>query len=510
MTPTDDRHVGTDPPLVQATGIRKSFGGVEVLHGVDLTASAGSILALLGENGAGKSTLVKILAGDYQPDGGEIRIGGEEVDSLTPALARDLGLRMIFQELADAPTLSVAENICLGQWPQRRGMVDWAEMHRRAREALQTLGADIDLRRRAGALRVGERQIVEVARALLGDARCMILDEPTAALSASEAQRLFDYLGRLRDAGVAIIYITHRLDEVQRIADRVQVLRDGSTVLDRPVAGLEREQLVTAMVGHELIRSTRSELSKESLGAVPVLRLRNASSAKAFAGIDLDLHQHEVLALYGKVGSGVSEVAETLYGARPLDTGTMAIGDDEVRLRGPADAVQHSIGLLPGDRQREGGFMKRSVAENLCAPSWSRLSRHGWMTAKSEARAYRVWHERLHIRSRDEPTQTLATLSGGNQQKVLLGRWLERAVRIVLLIEPTRGVDVGAREEIYRAIRELTDRGVAVLVASSDHEEVSQLADRVAVMVRGRITQRIAGRSITPAELVAAAGGGDV
>ena len=217
-----------------------------------------------------------------------------------------------------------------------------------------------------------------------------------------------------------------------------------------------------------------------------------------------------MLALYGKVGSGVSEVAETLYGARPLDTGTIAIGDDEIRLRGPADAVAHSIGLLPGDRQREGGFMKRSVAENLCAPSWSRLSTHGWMTAKSEAKAYRVWHERLHIRSRDEPNQTLATLSGGNQQKVLLGRWLERAVRIVLLIEPTRGVDVGAREEIYRAIRELTDRGVAVLVASSDHEEVSQLADRVAVMVRGRITQRIAGRSIIPGELVAAAGGRDV
>jgi ribose transport system ATP-binding protein len=497
----------SEPALIQATGIAKSFGGVEVLHRVDLTATGGSILALLGENGAGKSTLVKILAGDYQPDSGQIRVADQVFDSLTPSMARDLGLRMIFQELADAPTLSVAENICLGQWPQRRGMVDWQEMNRRASEALETLGADIDLRGRASALRVGERQIVEVARALLGEARCMILDEPTAALSASEAQRLFDYLGRLRDAGVAIIYITHRLDEVQMIADRVQVLRDGSTVLDRPVAGLERDELVAAMVGHDLVRSGRRGPSKGAAGAAPLLALRDGSSANVFRDIDLDLRQHEVLALYGKVGSGVSEVAETLYGARQLDTGTITMDDEEIRLHGPADAVAHSIGLLPGDRQREGGFMKRSVAENLCAPSWSRLSRHGWINSKREASAYRVWHERLHVRSRNDPDQPLATLSGGNQQKVLLGRWLERDVRVVLLIEPTRGVDVGAREEIYRAIRDLTARGVAVLVASSDHEEVSQLADRVAVMVRGRITERIAGTDITPAGLVAAAGG---
>ena len=497
----------SDEFRIEATGVRKSFAGVEVLHGVDLTVSGGSVLALLGENGAGKSTLVKILAGDYQPDAGQIRIAGETVDKLTPSLARGFGLRMIFQELADAPTLSVAENICLGQWPRRRGMVDWSEMHRRSREALGTLGADIDLRRPAGSLRVGERQIVEVARALLGEARCMILDEPTAALSASEAERLFDYLARLREAGVAIIYITHRLDEVQRIADRVQVLRDGQTVLDRQVPGLERERLVTAMVGHDLVRSARAQPADRAPTVTPLLRLRDASSGTAFTDIDLELRPHEVLALYGKVGSGVSEVAETLYGARQLDRGTIAIGDTEVRLHGPADAVRHSIGLLPGDRQREGGFMKRSVAENLCAPSWSRLSKQGWLTRKREAKVYRVWHDRLHVRSRNDPDQLLVTLSGGNQQKVLLGRWLERAVKIVLLIEPTRGVDVGAREEIYSAIRVLTAGGVAVLVASSDHEEVSTLADRVAVMVRGRITERIAGEGITPGRLVAAAGG---
>jgi ribose transport system ATP-binding protein len=499
-----------EPPLIQATGIRKTFAGVEVLHGVDLKVSGGSILALLGENGAGKSTLVKILAGDYQPDAGEIRIGGELQGTLTPPLAHELGLRMIFQEFTDAPTLSVAENICLGQWPRRRGMVNWSQVYRRAREALEVLGAEIDLRRTTGSLRVGERQLVEVARALLGHARCMILDEPTAALSASEAERLFDYLRRLRASGVAIIYITHRLDEVQLIADRVQVLRDGRTVLSRPVPGLQRQQLVTAMVGHQLAGTEAPEAGGRRPTDAPLLRLRKASSAKAFKDIDLDLWPHEILVLYGKVGSGVSEVAETLYGSRPLDAGTLTIGDREIRLRGPADAVAHSVGLLPGDRQREGGFMHRSVAENLCAPSWSRLSNHGWISSRREAGIYRVWHDRLHVRSRNDPGQPLATLSGGNQQKVLLGRWLERGVRIVLLIEPTRGVDVGAREEIYRAIRELTERGVAVMVASSDHEEVIRLADQVVVMVRGEITERREGGNLSPSQLVAAAGGRSV
>jgi ribose transport system ATP-binding protein len=493
---------------LQVRGIRKSFAGVEVLHGVDLDAQAGSVLALLGENGAGKSTLVKIIAGDYQPDAGTIGVGGEQLPALDPVTARRLGIKMIFQELADAPTLTVAENISLGRWPSRRGVLRWGELRRRARTVLDQLGVDLDLDAPVGALGVGERQIVEIARALSDEARCLILDEPTAALSAQETDRLFGFVGRLRAQGVALIYITHRLDEVRTIADRVAVLRDGALVLEGEAPALSRRELVTAMVGRSIADVRRPEDVNDSSGAAPVMTFEAASLSGSFEDVSLALRGGEVLALYGKLGSGTAEVAQTAFGLRRLTGGAMRLEGQLVAFRTPAEAIAAGVGLLPADRQREGAFMVRPVAENLAAPSWGALAgRGGIITRAREAQAYRRWHGELNIRSRNDPAQTLATLSGGNQQKVLLGRWLERRSRVLVLIEPTRGVDVGARQEIYRSIRALARGGVGVLVATSDYEEVVQLADRAAVMARGRVVAELADEEITMDRLTEEVGG---
>jgi len=493
---------------LEARGIRKSFGGVEVLHGVDLTAAGGSVLALLGENGAGKSTLVKIIAGDYHADAGEIQIGDEVHASLDPVTARGLGIRMIFQEMADAPALSIAENIALGRWPRRRGLVRWRELRRHAEQVLDELGVDLDPERPVSSLRIGERQVVEIARAISGDVRCLILDEPTAALSAQEVERLFTFVHRLRERGVVLVYITHRLDEVRQIADYVQVLRDGNVVLYGKVTDLDRRALVSAMVGRAIDDVQRPPPRTWELGETPVLRFAGASSGTAFRDVDLDVFPGEVVALYGKVGSGTAEVAEAAFGTRRLTAGTFELDGRSRSFRGPVQAIDAGVGLLPADRQREGAFMVRPVAENISAPSWPRLAKlKQFITSKAEALAYRRWHDALSIRSREDPKQPMATLSGGNQQKVMLGRWLERRSHALLLVEPTRGVDVGARQEIYRSIRRLGSEGVGILIPTSDYEEVVQVADRALVMARGQIVARLAEDSISTEQLIEAAGG---
>jgi ribose transport system ATP-binding protein len=493
---------------LEARGIRKSFGGVEVLHGVDLAAAGGSVLALLGENGAGKSTLVKIIAGDYQPDDGEIAVGGEVQGVLNPVTARQLGIRMIFQELADAGSLSVAENISLGRWPNRRGIVSWRGLRRRAQRVLADLGVDIDPNRPVDSLRIGERQVVEIARALSDEARCLILDEPTAALSGSEVEHLFTFIRRLRERGVALIYITHRLDEVGSIADEVQVLRDGNTVLQGTVADFDRRALVSAMVGRTLDDVQRPAPRSWELGKTPVIRFDKAASEPAFRDVDLEIFPGEVVALYGKIGSGTAEVAEAAFGLRRLDAGRFELDGNAHEFRDPARAIAAGVGLLPADRQREGAFMVRPVSENICAPSWGRLAHlRLFISGRVEALAYRRWHEALTIRSRNDPRQPIGTLSGGNQQKVILGRWLERHSHALLLIEPTRGVDVGARQEIYRSIRKLSSEGIGILIPTSDYEEVVQVADRAVVMARGRAVATLKGDEITTERLTEAAGG---
>ncbi|MBA2701696.1 MAG: sugar ABC transporter ATP-binding protein [Chloroflexi bacterium] len=493
---------------LEARGIRKSFGGVEVLHGVDLDAVGGSVLALLGENGAGKSTLVKIIAGDYTPDSGEIIVEGVSNSALSPIAARDLGVAIIFQEFQDAPTLTVAENISLGRLPNRLGFVDWRTVNRRAKAILDELGVEIDPQRRVSTLRVGERQIIEIARALSRRARLLILDEPTAALSHSEAETLFGFVRRLRDQGVAIIYITHRLDEVTVIADRVQVLRDGHVALLAPVAEADRSTMIEAMVGRSISEIARPVETDHAARGSPAIRWIGAGSGDEFRDASVQVHPGEVVAIYGKLGSGAAELGETAYGLIPIDSGTLEIDGKAVTIQGPAQGVAAGVGFLPADRKAGGGFMVRPVAENVAVASWSRLATLGqFISRPTEARAYRRWHDKLSIRSRNDPGQAMGTLSGGNQQKVLLGRWLERESRVLVLIEPTRGVDVGARQDIYRALRDLSADGVAILISTSDYEEAVQVADRVYVMAKGAIVADLTGPAITTTQLLAAAGG---
>jgi ribose transport system ATP-binding protein len=494
--------------LLRARGVRKSFGGVEVLHGVDLDAASGSIVALLGENGAGKSTLVRILAGDYTPNAGEIEIGGQTYKHLTPISARAAGVRMIYQEFQDAPTLTVAENISLGRLPQAGGFVRWREVRARAVKVLEQMGVELDPDRHVGTLRIGERQIVEIARALSDDARVLILDEPTAALSQQEVDQLFVFLQRLRQQGAAIIYITHRLDEVHAIADRVEVLRDGSVAAVGETKDFDRRALVEAMIGRSAVDVSRPPRVTWRLGEKPALELKGASSARVFTKVDLTVFPGEIMALYGKLGSGSSEVAEAVFGLRTLDDGELLVAGKPAPAKGPASSIAHGVGFVPADRKREAILAVRPVAENVAAPSWQRLARFRFMISRSaEAKAYRRWHKELSIRSRNDPMQQIGTLSGGNQQKVVLARWLERGSPLLVMIEPTRGVDVGARAELYRSMRALAAEGVAMLIATSDYEEVVQVADRTAVMARGGIVSQLEGDDITTNRLLTEAAG---
>lgn len=499
---------GRSGAVLSITGIRKSFGAVEVLHGLDLEVVGGRVVALLGENGAGKSTLVKIISGDYQPDGGTLDFDGVPHEKLTPMAGRALGVRMIYQELNDAPTLTVAENIALGRLPSRRGIVRWSAVRSEAKQILDDLQVDIDPRAPMSSLSVGERQIIEIARALGDDARLLILDEPTAALSDEETGRLFEFVARLRARGTAMIYITHRLDELRRVADDVVVLRDGNIVLRRKVAETNRAELVTAMVGAEVTDVRRpSAVEAPAAGAVAALSLRGLTSPGVFEGVDLDVHPGEVVALYGKLGSGIAEVTEAIFGLRPITAGIVTTHTGgETRQgapRSPRDAIARGIGYLPADRKREGALLSMSSAENLVAPMWGQLAWARMFVRRSqESEAFDQWRTVLGIRTPSGGAKALGLLSGGNQQKVLLARWLHARSHLLLLLEPTRGVDVGARQEIYHVVRRLAAQGRAVLVATSDYEEVIQLADRAVVMAGGRVCTNLAADEVTVSALI--------
>src|SRR5216683_2649329 len=387
---------------------------------------------------------------------------------MNPRSARAAGIRMIFQEFQDASTLSVAENVSLGRLPTRGGfVVSKSRMRKRAARVLGEMNVELDLDAPVGSLRIGERQVVEIARALSDEAKVLILDEPTAALSHQEVDALFRYLRSLRDRGVAIIYITHRLDEVAELSDQVEVLRDG----DVAAAGIGRPE------------PRGWELDPE-----PAIEFRDASLDGAFDNLSFSVHPGEIVAVYGQLGSGSAELVECVFGLAKLTRGELHVAGRPAEQKGPHHAIQNGVGFVPADRKREAIFAVRPVCENVSVPSWPRISIGRVLVRRSaEVRAYERWHKELQIRSRNDPMQSIITLSGGNQQKVVLARWLECGTPVLLMIEPTRGVDVGARAELYRSMRELARQGIAILISTSDYEEVVQVADRVFVLARGKV-----------------------
>ncbi|MFJ8332293.1 sugar ABC transporter ATP-binding protein [Streptomyces sp. NPDC094437] len=477
-----------EPPLLTMSGITKSFPGVRALDGVDLDVQAGEVHCLLGQNGAGKSTLIKVLAGAHQPDTGTIRWHGEPVTPRSPSAAMRLGIATIYQELDLVEHLSVAENIHLGHEPTTAGFIVRGKAARvSTRLLLRRLGhPEIEPARPVGALSAAQRQIVSMARALSHEVRLIVMDEPSAALDPDEVDNLFRIVGDLTADGVAVVYISHRLEEIRRIGDRVTVLKDGRAVAGGlPARSTPTREVVALMTGrtveHVFPARPASPPDRE-----PVLEVRGLARDGEFEALDLTVRPGEIVGLAGLVGSGRSEILETVYGARRPTAGHITVDGRMVRPGDVRAAVRAGLGLAPEERKAQALLMLESVTRNVSLSALSRFARAGWIDRRAERDAARTATGELSLRP-DTPSAPVRTLSGGNQQKAVLARWLLRGCRVLLLDEPTRGVDVGARAELYAVIRRLADEGLAVLLVSSEVPEVLGLADRVLVLREGRV-----------------------
>ena len=471
--------------IIAAHAIRKHYGGILALDDVSLAVRQGEVHALVGENGAGKSTLVKILTGAESPDAGEVIVGDETIVALTPEKARERGVGAVYQEPSLVPELTVLENMFLGRELSRRSrMLRRRAMRARAQEALDRVGASTRLGREVGALSVAERQLVEIARALVLETRVLIFDEPSAILSGPDLDRVFDVIMELRTAGLGILYISHRLSEIFRLADRATVLKDGRVVSCQPVAELTTDLLIRLMVGRDISERPPRNAPRESV----VLEARELELRPDKEAVSFELYSGEVLGVAGLVGSGRSRIADALGGVRPARAGTILRNGRPVRIKRPRDAVKAGIVNIPEDRKREGLILAQTVRENVGLASLREISNAGVVRAAEEKRLATEVVSRFGVRpaTTERPS---GTLSGGNQQKVVLGKWLVRkpAPEVAVLDEPTRGVDVGAKYEIYRLIDELVEGGAGVLLISSELPEVIAMSDRIIVMSDGEV-----------------------
>ncbi|HEV8214609.1 MAG TPA: sugar ABC transporter ATP-binding protein [Gemmatimonadaceae bacterium] len=476
-------------PAVQFEQITKRFLGVQALDGVSLEVAAGSCHALCGENGAGKSTLGKILAGIHSPDAGRLLVRGREVRFDSPREASAAGVGMVHQELAFCGNMTVAENLLLGNLPRRGGFVDRASLERQARDMLAEIGAELDVRAPMSELRIAQQQLVQIATAVCGaGADIVIFDEPTSSLSQADADRLYELIERLKARGVTCIYVSHRMPEIYRLCDTISVLRDGRHVATRPTATLSESELVTLMIGRELgeylPQSEERRIGKE------LLRVERLTVPGKFRDVSFSLHEGEIIGLAGLVGAGRSEIAQAIFGLEGLDSGKVFVDGREAHIEDPKDAIALGIGLVPEDRKKQGLVLGESGLHNTTLPILERLSRAFFVRREEEQALASSFFSTLRVRT-PSLSAPVAGLSGGNQQKVVLARWLAANSRILILDEPTRGVDVGAKAEIHRLIRDLAARGNAVLLISSELPEVIAISHRVLVMRQGRIVTEV-------------------
>ncbi len=493
-------------PLLSMTGLHKWFGGVRALCNARMVLEKpGVVHALMGQNGSGKSTMLNILSGQLKPDEGTIALDGEQVTFHSPPAALAHGISMVSQETALAEDLSVAENVLLGHRLVRGSFgIDWAATRERARAVLEQVGVDYDPACTVRTLRPDQKQMIEIARALSTNVKILVLDEPTSSLNEEETRSLFAVIRRLKEQGVSVIYVSHRLPEVFEIADEMTVLRDGITVDEGPKERFTAGSLVEAMVGAEKEVVDR-RAGKIDAGKPPVLEIRGLSAGGALENVDLDVREGEILGLAGLVGSGRRELLEVIYGLRRFETGTITLSGQALQKDGPRAAIKRGIGLVPADRKTEGVILPMPVRDNLTMPATYDRQRLRNPRSRKIGDAAAATAKLLSIKT--ELGAPVATLSGGNQQKVVLGKWLIRTPKLLLLDEPTRGVDVAAKAEIHRHLRDIAAQGVTMLVSSSEYDELNQVCDRIVVLFRGRVVAALPREEATEARLAALAGG---
>ncbi|MFC4592257.1 sugar ABC transporter ATP-binding protein [Sphaerisporangium corydalis] len=493
----------SEEPVLEARQVTKRFPGVVALDGVSFAVLPGEVHALVGENGAGKSTLIKVFTGVYRPDGGELRYQGERVAFGTPLEAQRSGISTIYQEVNLVPMMSVARNLLLGREPRNRlGVIDATRMYAEAEALLAGYGVRTDVRRPLRTLGMGAQQMVALARAISVDARVVIMDEPTSSLEPREVETLFGVIRRLRDDGIAVVYVSHRLDELYQVCDRVTVLRDGRLAHTGPMAGLDRLRLISLMLGRALDEVRTSGATRfsrdhdaEATGA-PVMEARSLTSRHVLRDVSVSVRPGEVVGLGGLLGAGRSETAKAILGALPLDSGVVLVAGLPLRRGSTTTAIRAGVSLLPEDRKAEGIIPNLSVRENIVLASLSRLARGGVVSDARVDEVVDAFIRKLRIKA-SSPHQKVSELSGGNQQKVLLARWLAVRPKVLLLDEPTRGIDVGAKAEVQALIDELADEGLGVLLISSDLEELAEGSDRIIVLREGAVVAELSGADVT-------------